>query len=270
MSEVNKLDSAGCPFDPNQYQVNDDNINVPAGTFAWALSLVYLGKQVYRSDWNAPKEHMRLSHESEANNGEGGGNPYIEKSDKDGYWYPWRPTQEELQNSLMACDWKLLVPARPECPEGSMFALDVELGKDQAQGVRFGYIGETLASVVGDCFGYFVSSQNKTDIEDLSISEFYCYYDDDNNNNMFYLAVSSNPDDLSKLEELISNKKSLYVTVDGRVTYNLGLPVYGPTQYSEQSPYFFPEYIANSNETETLVAIMKQTGEIKRFCFKWE
>ncbi|WP_415843365.1 MW1434 family type I TA system toxin [Xenorhabdus thuongxuanensis] len=79
---------------------------VPAGSFAWALSKVYLGKQLYRNGWNAPKEHMRLAYESVANNSEGNGDgpAYIEKSDQDGYWFPWKPTQEDL----MACDWKLL------------------------------------------------------------------------------------------------------------------------------------------------------------------
>ncbi|MDC9583207.1 hypothetical protein PSI15_16895, partial [Xenorhabdus sp. PR6a] len=71
------------------------------------------------------------------------------------------------------------------------------------------------------------------------------------------------------LAELISNKKSLYVTVDGRVVYNLGRPYEGPGLGGEKSIYY-SFYYNNSQEIETLTAIMKQTGDIKRFCFKWE
>ncbi|CDG16254.1 DUF2829 domain-containing protein [Xenorhabdus doucetiae] len=95
-----------CPFNPTIYYNLKDwagNITAPVGTFAWALSRVYLGQHVYRSGWNAPKEYVRLAYEQVSSNKKGEA-PYIEKSDKDGYWVSWQPTQEDL----MACDWKLL------------------------------------------------------------------------------------------------------------------------------------------------------------------
>ncbi|WP_086110656.1 Thoeris anti-defense Tad2 family protein [Xenorhabdus vietnamensis] len=96
---MNKLDNKQCPFDPDQYNIDNDNIAVPVGSFAWALSLVYLGKQVHRTGWNTPIEHMRLAHKSEDGSADDGA-AYIEKSDKDGYWSRWIPTQEDL----IACD----------------------------------------------------------------------------------------------------------------------------------------------------------------------
>ncbi|MEX0446709.1 hypothetical protein [Xenorhabdus sp. SGI246] len=86
MSEINKPEDKktdlNCPFKPEQYQIGKDSITVPAGTFAWASSHVYLGKQVYRSGWNAPKEHMRLAYKSEVGSA-GDGAAYIEKSDNE-------------------------------------------------------------------------------------------------------------------------------------------------------------------------------------------
>ncbi|MDX7989254.1 DUF2829 domain-containing protein [Xenorhabdus sp. 12] len=99
MSEVNKLDNKKCPFDPNQYQVNDDNINVPAGIFAWAVSLVNLGKLVRRDSWNSNIKYIKLL---PGNNREDI-LPQIEIIDNYGAT-SWQPTQEDM----MACDWVLV------------------------------------------------------------------------------------------------------------------------------------------------------------------
>ncbi|WP_416778495.1 Thoeris anti-defense Tad2 family protein [Xenorhabdus budapestensis] len=127
MSEINKPEDKktdlNCPFKPEQYQIGKDSITVPAGTFAWASSHVYLGKQVYRSGWNAPKEHMRLAHKSEAGSA-GDGAAYIEKSDNEGYWAHWQPTQEDL----MACDWNLLKSEPKPKPVDCMLEFDLNVG----------------------------------------------------------------------------------------------------------------------------------------------
>ncbi|MBD1228474.1 Thoeris anti-defense Tad2 family protein [Xenorhabdus griffiniae] len=109
-----------CPFNRDQYDIGYDNITVPAGTSAWALSLVYL----HRNGWNAPIEHMRLAHKSEVGSADDGA-AYIEKSDKNGYWSHWTPTQEDL----MACDWKLLQSdnVKPE-PVNCMLSFNLKLG----------------------------------------------------------------------------------------------------------------------------------------------
>ncbi|MCC8365599.1 DUF2829 domain-containing protein [Xenorhabdus sp. PB61.4] len=120
MSDVNKLDNKQCPFDPEQYNIGDNNITVPASTFSWALSLVYLGKQVHRSGWNAPIEHIRLAYKSEVGNTDDGV-AYIEKSDKNGYWSRWVPTQEDL----LACDWKLL---KSSLTDNCMLEFDLNIG----------------------------------------------------------------------------------------------------------------------------------------------
>ncbi|BET98350.1 Thoeris anti-defense Tad2 family protein [Xenorhabdus taiwanensis] len=111
MSEISKPEnmntSLKCPLNPDQYTFRgfSGGATAPTGSFAWALSHVYVKKQLlYRTGWHIPKEHIRLSHQSVANS-EGDGTAYIEKSDKDGYWLPWKPTQEDL----MACDWKILL-----------------------------------------------------------------------------------------------------------------------------------------------------------------
>ncbi|WP_416777409.1 Thoeris anti-defense Tad2 family protein [Xenorhabdus budapestensis] len=257
MSEVNKLD-LNCPFNPDQYNIGDGNITVPAGTSAWALSLVYLGEQVHRSGWNAPIEHMRLAHKSETDSG-GDGTAYVEKSDKDGYWSRWTPTQEDL----LACDWKLLKSVS-ECPEDSVLVFDL------TPGVKVDDLGETSWGHeyygVDGHFGPLNIIQNKTDIAKISI--FYWIEYGKNSllsPNLFWnVTPYPNSESPQKVVELFG--RTLYITVDN-VSYNLGEGENASSYEDGDSNYCVVSY--KGAEAQKFSEILKQTGTTKRFCFKW-
>ncbi|MBD2779430.1 Thoeris anti-defense Tad2 family protein [Xenorhabdus szentirmaii] len=252
MSEINKSENSDlkCPFDPNQYNIGDNNITVPAGTSAWALSLVYLGKQVHRRGWNAPIEHMRLAHKSEVGS-VGNGNAYIEKSDKDGYWSRWAPTQEDL----LACDWQLL---ESECPEDSMLIFDLKLGTlevDSDRGQIWGY----------KKFGINTGSLNqiKNNIGIVNILDFDLWIDNYIGIKTLEFAVSTDEKSDLKIKNLFMN--NLYITVDN-MTYKLG----SPNSWGQQGRYTRNvNYDYSSNIVKKLGEILKQTGQTKRFCLTW-
>ncbi|MBC8949317.1 MULTISPECIES: hypothetical protein [Xenorhabdus] len=100
MSELSKPENMNAslkyPFNlaQNKFEGFGGEVTVPIGSFAWALSHVYVKKQLLcRTGWHVPKEHIRLAHQSVANS-EGDGSAYIEKSDKDSYWLPWDPPKK--------------------------------------------------------------------------------------------------------------------------------------------------------------------------------
>ncbi|MGJ0638055.1 Thoeris anti-defense Tad2 family protein [Xenorhabdus bovienii] len=258
MSEINKPENDNadlkCPFNPNQYNIGDKNITVPAGTSAWALSLVYLGKQVHRSGWNAPIEHMRLAHKSESGS-EGDGAAYIEKSDKDGYWSRWTPTQEDL----LVCDWKWL---ESECTDGSMLVFELTSGKmDSKVDPTWGYSsGEYI-----DAIGSLNIVLNKTDIAKISI--FYWIEYEGASVPLLFWNIRSYPDKESaqKVAELF--EKTLSITVDN-VPYNLGKSEDASSFEGGGNSY---GYVASykSADAQKLSTILKQTGQTKRFCCNW-
>ncbi|WP_340611584.1 Thoeris anti-defense Tad2 family protein [Xenorhabdus bharatensis] len=252
MSDVNKLDKTQCPFDPEQYNVGDNNITVPAGTSAWALSLVYLGKQVYRSGWNAPIEHMRLAHKSEVGNTDDGV-AYIEKSDKNGYWSHWMPTQEDL----MACDWVLVKPEIKPETDDCILSFDLNIGTSQyfsSFGQEWGYLPDDRDLNVGEStFGTLTNF--KSTLGAISISSF----------TLKEAPIGTFQDvelllDNAIKPELRLNSKNFEVTINGS-TYNLGSS-FG-TAYNE--------FIYASDGAKQLGDFLKQNvGKTLSFCFNWK
>ncbi|WP_340613623.1 Thoeris anti-defense Tad2 family protein [Xenorhabdus thailandensis] len=227
MSKLNKPEnmdaSLKCPFNPHQYKFEGfcGEITVPIGSFAWALSQVYIGKQLlYRTGWHVPKEHIRLAHQSVANS-EGDGTAYIEKSNKDGYWLPWKPTQEDL----MACDWKILL-----LPAPYWMSFDLKIGLPRAPDYHYsGYTTEETWDVVRHFdysrgihefhnIGTLSNFQNKTTIKE--IVGFACGLRIGGLSKLWNLTfiVSCNEDNCQETVELLS--KDLYITIDDR-TYKL-------------------------------------------------
>ncbi|WP_338883495.1 MW1434 family type I TA system toxin [Xenorhabdus sp. TH1] len=219
MSEINKPENLNanlkCSFNPDSYVFHGfgGKVAAPTGSLAWALSHVYIKKQLlYRIGWNAPKEHIRLAHQTIANS-EGDGSPYIEKSDKNGYWLPWEPTQEDL----IACDWKILM--LPE-PPPYWVSFDLKIGR--GYGDDRGYATEEAVKVVNYPYedisiGTLSNFQNKTttirevigfisrsgEVEHISFTTY------------LILVVTFDKNNRQKTAELIS--KDLYLTVDDRI-----------------------------------------------------
>ncbi|WP_047682512.1 MULTISPECIES: MW1434 family type I TA system toxin [Xenorhabdus] len=268
MSEINKPEdkktNLNCPFKPEQYQIGKDSITVPAGTFAWASSHVYLGKQVYRSGWNAPKEHMRLAHKSEAGSA-GDGAAYIEKSDNEGYWAHWQPTQEDL----MACDWNLLKSeSKPEPkPVDCMLEFDLKVGVGTWGFGRTPLGGAGTGKVVGVApFGELNMKSNNLDI--LNILAFCSTYGY-GWGIMFFLGITTRQDKESyqKVRKLFQNN-DLWVTVDSK-HYNLGHPSERDTNSLPLYDYLFAYSI--SDDAEKLSEVIKQhENKTMHVCLNWK
>ncbi|MDC9606665.1 Thoeris anti-defense Tad2 family protein [Xenorhabdus griffiniae] len=224
MSEINKPENLNanlsCSFNPDLYKFNgfSGEVTVPIGSLAWALSHVYLKKQLlYRIGWNAPKEHIRLAHQTIANS-EGDGSPYIEKSDKNGYWLPWEPTQEDL----IACDWKILIEPPPY-----WVSFDLKIGKFYHEIKYMGYSTEEVVNMIGNPyndpntnfnFGTLSNFQNKTTpIRKIMgfISRNWNPIISDINVSNLTLIVSCDKNNLQKTAELLS--RDLYLAVDDRI-----------------------------------------------------
>ncbi|MGJ0580638.1 Thoeris anti-defense Tad2 family protein [Xenorhabdus bovienii] len=275
MSEINKPENDNadlkCPFNPDQYKkkvnVEVDGV-APVGSLPWALIQVYLGKEVHRSGWNAPIEHMRLTHKSEVGSADDGA-AYIEKSDKGGYWSRWQPTQEDL----MACDWSLL-KSEPK-PNDCMLSFDVFIGTANAtlQGseghVAWGYVKDGYKwdeHEWSKSFGDLKVIQNKTDI--VETSSFYWHASSDNKVDVIiWIAVSNaNQESSQKLIEFFQTKE-LYITVDG-VTYNLGKSLNLVTdpryKYEIDNGY-------KNDDAKKLGALLQQNaGNTLRFYCNWK
>ncbi|MDE9484020.1 DUF2829 domain-containing protein [Xenorhabdus bovienii] len=254
MSEINKPENQQadlkCPFNPNQYNIGDENITVPAGTSAWALSLVYLGNKVHRSGWNAPVEHMRLAHKSEVGSADDG-TAYIEKSDRDGYWSRWIPTQEDL----MACDWKLLESV---CPEDSMLVFDLKSGNDGSG--HFGYKDNQ--------YGTLNIMQNEVDFKEILFfkSSMLGSCNGIPVGGIFF-KISYDIANYQKVKELFKGK--LYITVDD-VTYNIGhFDADIVDDNKEEKTYAVQYNHCYPSDIDKLYKIISQDKGVKRYYINW-
>ncbi|MBD1228979.1 Thoeris anti-defense Tad2 family protein [Xenorhabdus griffiniae] len=102
MSDVNKLDSTQCSFNPEQYKVKvtiENDTVAPVGSFPWALIQMYLNKTVRRKVWptNMYIGMYTVNNNSNIQNiqvtGEYGNSGLVS----------WQPGQDDMT----WCDWEL-------------------------------------------------------------------------------------------------------------------------------------------------------------------
>ncbi|MCP9270510.1 DUF2829 domain-containing protein, partial [Xenorhabdus sp. XENO-1] len=236
-----------CPFNPDQY-----SLAAPFGSFPWALSQVFLGNKLHRSDWDS-KVYVYLSDAAK-------NKPhYIAKSGKYGD-LPWVPEQEDL----MACDWNLLKTG-PK-PDSCMLSFDLTIGagKYSDSDPEYGYLADDefkSGPAHQGPFGTLANLQNKTDITKFSLFIW------DSAGQLILVRVSSdnNQGGYQKIVELF--KKELTVIVDG-TPYHLGSStdsnLFGKKQYEFAGKY-------NSNKAKELGNLLKQNVDnTLHFCFNWK
>ncbi|CDH24976.1 Thoeris anti-defense Tad2 family protein [Xenorhabdus bovienii] len=259
MSDVNNLDLK-CPFNPDQYNIGDDNITVPAGTSAWALSLVYLGKQVHRSGWNAPIEHMRLAYKSEEGSANDG-TAYIEKSDKDGYWSRWQPTQEDL----LACDWMSLKSELK--PDNSVLEFDLSVGSGIFDNYdkEWGYLANSAFESIGrmNAFGSLAITYNKTNITKISLF----IWDSSEGGQILINASSSNNQDGYQMMKTLFNK-DLTLTVND-APYHLGSAA-ETTNLDGRGTYEYGCSYTNTDAQKLGTLLQQNVGNTLHFRFNWK
>ncbi|MDC9598537.1 Thoeris anti-defense Tad2 family protein [Xenorhabdus anantnagensis] len=239
MSEVNKPESRPdlkCLFNPEQY-----DLSAPVGSFPWALSQIFLGNKLHRSDWDS-NTYVYLPNATKDK-------PlYIARLDKDGD-YPWSPEQKDM----MACDWALLKPEHKPNPDNCMLSFEITLGYNDRE--EWGYLQSSYGSLK-------ILQNTTTKIEDVS-SFSWDYYMENSESNI-YCSFSSYKDKKSaqSVNNLLNNKY-LYVVVDD-ITYNLGQTGINSTSY----PNKFSIKITGT-EAQKVGAILQQTGQTKRFSLIW-
>ncbi|MDX7987724.1 DUF2829 domain-containing protein [Xenorhabdus sp. 12] len=254
MSEINKPEIVDkknqspeheCQFEPNDYQ--EIKIIAPVGSFSWALIQLKLGNNVSRSSW-PKKEQLNFVPRKKIDEGDGDYLAHIDKQNIYGNWGPWQPTQEDL----MACDWELFKPKSEDC----MMSFELGLGTGSFNhGYDWGYIGEGGEWLSGSqsIFGTLTPISNKTVIKQV-FAFYWSTYD------RFYLIVSADKDDNSKLLELIT--QNLSITVDD-VTYFIGFE----PPLSDKNDIYTISY--GSNDVRNLGEVLKKTNEKKTFCLNW-
>ncbi|MCC8366541.1 hypothetical protein J8V57_09635 [Xenorhabdus sp. PB61.4] len=225
MSDVNK---------PKQYDNGDAIVMAGPGSFAWALGQMLSGGKIYRVGWILPKEVMYLNH--------GTKQPFIEKRNKDGSLSPWKPSQKELYENMMALDWKT------ECMLS--FDLNIAIG-NFGNGEKWGYIAKGFNSGYDQpTFGTLTNFQNTLGIGNV-ISFMYMVLASD-------IGIELRVDTQNQ-SDLVN--KNLEVRVNGS-TYNLGI---GSNEIS------ITDFLYKSDDVQRLGELMKQSvGKTLHFCFNWQ
>ncbi|MDE9447952.1 DUF2829 domain-containing protein [Xenorhabdus bovienii] len=251
MSDVNKPESQKvelkCPFNPDQY-----SLAAPIGSFPWALSQVFLGNKLHRSDWDS-KIYIYLSDAAK-------NKPhYIAKSGKYGD-LPWVPEQEDL----MACDWNLLKTG-PK-PDNCMLSFDLTIGtgKYSDSDPEYGYLADDefkSGPAHQGPFGTLTNLQNKTDITKFSLF----IWDSIEQKILVRVSSDNGQAGFHKMEALFA--KNFTVTV-GSVAYPLGSakdhPLNGKQQYEFVGLY-------GNDDAKKLGALLKQNvDKTLHFCFNWK
>ncbi|WP_426576033.1 DUF2829 domain-containing protein [Xenorhabdus stockiae] len=278
-----------CPFDPKQYHC--DCFIAPVGSFSWALIQLKLRKRVTRSVWvNCQgNNEMYLAITPRVNNlavekdsayavdGIAVETKYdylthIDLRNEHGNFVPWQPTQEDM----MACDWQFFKDnVKPEpVPDlgDNMMVFDLTMGtgidKKNGSNTTWGYYDKKDDRK--NSHGVLKLLQNKTDIEKTIIFYWIEYNNNNNNNNnddpifIWNLLSHHSKDSEKKTNELFENK-SLYITVDD-ITYNLGKR---STTKATDIQYECVNWYQNNDEAKKLSAVLKRTGETKRFYCNW-
>ncbi|WP_083600886.1 Thoeris anti-defense Tad2 family protein [Xenorhabdus thuongxuanensis] len=232
-----------CPFNPDQYQNKD--VVVPFGSFPWAIVQVYLGKKVYRSNWNFPVEYIRLA-------GVPDDSPYIEKYNS-GNSTHWQSTQEDM----LACDWDLM-----DC----MLSFDLTSGTETSShfgNVGWGYISDKLVGWPHTMGALNITSNNEIDITEISSFSW------GEISNTFYINSSTKQDKGSyqKVGFLFQNKE-LRVVVNNE-SYNLGKAQLGHHEGDGPYDYEFSYQNAEAQRLGVLLQQMQKTGQPQNFCLHW-
>ncbi|MBD2793075.1 DUF2829 domain-containing protein [Xenorhabdus szentirmaii] len=241
----NKTPEHECQFNLGDFK--DEKIIAPVGSFSWALIQLKLGNNISRKSWTK-KEHLKFV--PRKTNGEDKYDylSHIDKRNIYGNWGPWQPNQEDL----MACDWELFKPKSEDC----MMSFELELGTASFNhGHDWGYIDQEGKWLSGSqsTFGTLTPISNKTVIKQV-LAFYWSTYDH------FYLIVSSDKEDNSKLLELIT--KNLYITVDD-VTYFIG---FAPPLDDRNNRYTISY---GTNDVRNFGEVLKHTNEKKTFCLNW-
>ncbi|MDC9594458.1 Thoeris anti-defense Tad2 family protein [Xenorhabdus sp. IM139775] len=278
MSEINNADLK-CPLKPELYNINYDNgnITVPEGSFAWALSLVCLGKQVYRSGWDFAKEHIQLAY-GQMSIDKKGEEPYLEKSNKDGYGFSWIPTEEDM----LACDWKL-----PESePEGYVLSFDLVVGveengpdpRDKSPEAPpnitpwyWGYsiYGNRSGGPINP-FGTLVNFQNGTEIEKITDFTWTQFSMEDRSS--LDIILSGKAPIIGRYKKIVELfKKDLTVTVDGTAYHLGGTTGDGGYRNPTSSQYEFSvSYYDNTDAKKLGLLLQQNVGKTLHFTFTWK
>ncbi|PHM56711.1 DUF2829 domain-containing protein [Xenorhabdus sp. KK7.4] len=262
MSDVNKLDSTQCPFDPEQYKVKKTKaVNVefevdgvpPVGTFPWAIIQVYLGHWVRRDGWSPSSEYIKLIPSSTSNDGKNIP-PQIGIVEKNSELTSWQPTQDDM----MACDWELVkAEIKPICPEDTMLSFDLKVGTSQylyvqQQAQDWGYLTEGVDKGENEStFGTLTNLQST-----IGIGNILSFTLTENPIGTFYIiALQVDTQNQPNL-----GGKTLEVVVNGS-TYNLGA-------YASNATNVF---LYMSDGAKQLGDLLKQNvGKTLHFCFNWK
>ncbi|PHM56703.1 hypothetical protein Xsto_04139 [Xenorhabdus stockiae] len=245
MSDVNKLDSTPCSFDPDQYKkkidIEVDDV-APAGSFPWAIIQVYLKKLVRRSSWNS---NLYLIPEYDNS----GNLTYIQQSDADGNPSTWVPEPKDM----LACDWEL-VKIKPK-PVECMLSFELEVGTSQYDNgdvQDWGYLLKGGSLGAGEYpFGTLTNLHNTIGIG--SILEFILSESPIGTFDFIQLQVDTQ--NQSGLEN-----KALEVVVNGS-TYNLVASKNSLTT----------DFLYYSDGAKQLGDLLKQNvGKTLSFCLNWK
>ncbi|WP_426577708.1 Thoeris anti-defense Tad2 family protein [Xenorhabdus stockiae] len=243
MSDVNKLDSTTCSFNPDQYKYKksiDIEVNdvAPMGSFPWAVIQVYLNKPVRRSDWDSNIYLMPKYDDS-------GSVITLQWLDKDGNILPWTPKQEDM----LACDWEL-VKIKPK-PAECMLSFDLEIGvsKENNPNQYWGYV-TAKSEMSPEIFGTLTNFQSTIDVG--SVLAFLCTVTMGDFTDISLIVDTQNLLDLPS--------RNLEVTVDC-ATYHLGSSV-NPTTTG------FSYYLQDSRKLGDL--LKQNVGNTLHFCFNWK
>ncbi|MDX7989246.1 DUF2829 domain-containing protein [Xenorhabdus sp. 12] len=248
MSEVNKLDDKQCPFDPDQYKVKINDTVAPFSSYPWAMIQVYLGKKVYRNNWNFPVEYVRLA-------GLPDNDPYIEKYTPNNPIH-WQPTQEDM----LACDWNLM-----DC----MLSFELTSGSGTYNNPSLPHEPVAWGYIRNIDWGHHFGELNKEKNNVTDIEKIWCFL---LNNGVIFFDVRTKPNKENRQNVIdLFQSNDLWITIDN-IKYNLGKStptLYPNTSNNENYDFEFKYQNQDAKKIGILLQQMQQTGQPKNFCLDW-